>query len=66
MRIKVNGETATVGPSQSLANLLGQLGLADAKIAVELNRQIVPRSEYASRQLQEGDELEIVQAIGGG
>ena len=66
MQIRVNGEYMTIGDSLPLAGLLARLGLEDARIAVELNREIVPRSEYAIRQLQEGDQLEIVQAIGGG
>ena len=66
MQIRVNGEDMTIGSSLPLAGLLTRLGLEGARVAVELNREIVPRSEYATRQLQDGDQLEIVQAIGGG
>lgn len=66
MEVCVNGKIVSVPPGSNLARLLQQLSLGNGKIAVELNREIVPRSEYDSMQLKEGDQLEIVQAIGGG
>lgn len=50
----------------SLAGLVGALALDIRKVAIELNREIVPRSTYAAVQLHSGDSLEIVHFIGGG
>jgi sulfur carrier protein len=66
MEVCVNGKKVSVPTDSSLTGLIEQLSLGNSKIAVELNREIVPRSQYDSLQLQEGDQLEIVQAIGGG
>ena len=66
MQIQVNGKPTTLAENSSLSNLISQLALGGAKIAVEMNREIVPRSEYDHRILNEGDVVEIVQAIGGG
>ena len=65
MRIVVNGESRSIGEKDTLAQLLSQLEMGNGRIAVELNGEIVPRSEFANHQLQDGDHLEIVQAIGG-
>lgn len=65
MKVCVNGENVTVPAGSTLSVLIQELSLG-GKIAVELNREIVPRSQYDSLQLSEGDRLEIVQAIGGG
>jgi thiamine biosynthesis protein ThiS len=46
--------------------LLEQIGLNPGKVAVERNREIVPRSRYGQTPLAEGDQLEIVQFVGGG
>ena len=66
MQIIVNGDTLDFPKGADLAQLLTQLGLGQAKIAVEVNREIVPRSQYNAYTLKDGDALEIVQAIGGG
>jgi sulfur carrier protein len=66
MSITVNGRPETLGEGQSVLDLLKALGLAEKRVAVELNREIVPRSRHSAVQLKEGDEVEIVQAIGGG
>jgi thiamine biosynthesis protein ThiS len=66
MDVKVNGETLSVPKDSSLTQLIELLSLGNNRIAVELNQEIVPRSEYDLLQLREGDSLEIVQAIGGG
>lgn len=65
VRVSVNGEPQQLPAQCSVAQLLERLGLT-GRLAVELNAEILPRSAYASRTLQEGDRLEIVQAIGGG
>ena len=64
--LTVNGERRDLPANASVADLLAAIGLAARKVAVERNREIVPRSEYATTALAEGDALEIVHFIGGG
>lgn len=66
MNVFVNGETQAIADGSVLQNLLEQLHLAGKRLAVEVNLEIVPRSEYANCRLNEGDRIEIVHAIGGG
>jgi thiazole synthase len=66
MRVTINGEDRSLEGVLSVRELLGTLGLDSAKIAVERNLEIVPRSRYAEIILADGDRLEIVQFIGGG
>jgi len=66
MKIVLNGESREVAATTSLAQLLEQSGYGARRIAVEVNREIVPRSRHAGRGLVEGDRIEIVHAIGGG
>lgn len=66
MRIQLNGEAVELPEGQSVADLLVRLELAGRRVAVELNLDIVPRSQHASTQLREGDRVEVVHAIGGG
>lgn len=66
MNIRVNGEAQRLAGPTTLSELLVQLHLGDKRVAVERNGQIVPRSRHAQTALAEGDELLIVQAIGGG
>jgi sulfur carrier protein len=65
MEIQVNGEVLTVEP-MTVRELLCSLDLDPARLAVERNRDIVPKGEYESVTLQEGDKLEIVRFVGGG
>lgn len=64
--IVVNGATHTTAAQTTLRTLLEQLSFADKRIAVELNGEIVPRSQHETTHLQQGDRLEIVVAVGGG
>jgi thiazole synthase len=64
--LTINGETRQLGGSVSVAALLTGMGLDPKKIAVERNREIVPRSQYDGTVVADGDKLEIVQFIGGG
>ncbi|OYV43374.1 MAG: thiamine biosynthesis protein ThiS [Acidocella sp. 20-57-95] len=64
--ITVNGETRELPSPNHVAGLVAHLGLDVRKVAVELNREIVPRSAYAATALADGDILEIVHFIGGG
>lgn len=66
MNIIVNGESQSLESDTSLQQLLVMLGLDGKRIAVEVNRDIVPRSDYDSFKLSENDTIEIVNAIGGG
>ncbi|MGB5093121.1 MAG: sulfur carrier protein ThiS [Parvibaculum sp.] len=62
----INGESHTFPAPLSVPGLIGHLGFDPAKIAIELNLEIVPRSAYASTMLKDGDRLEIVNFVGGG
>ncbi|MGA8278146.1 MAG: sulfur carrier protein ThiS [Rhodanobacteraceae bacterium] len=66
MRILLNGEGHECETGTSVADLLVLAGLADRKVAVEINRVIVPRSQHTTRKLAADDRIEIVQALGGG
>ena len=66
MRIHLNGEPTDLSTASTVAQLLLHQGLAERRVAVEVNGAIVPRSIHATRQLQEDDRVEIVHALGGG
>lgn len=66
MRIVLNGTTREIEAGTSLTMLVAQLGGDPRGIAIERNREIVPKSAYASTLLEDGDELELVQFVGGG
>jgi sulfur carrier protein len=64
--ITVNGEPMTVPSASSVTDLLERLGLATRPLAVEINRQVVPRRRLGEHRLAAGDALEIVTLVGGG
>jgi thiamine biosynthesis protein ThiS len=66
MRLIINGEDKDFSGVTTLASLVEQLGLKADRLAVELNRDIVPRIEWSSKPLSDGDRLEIVHFVGGG
>lgn len=66
LTLTVNGDPLSLPGPASVAALIAHLQLDTRKVAVELNREIVPRSTYASTMLNSGDNLEIVHFIGGG
>lgn len=66
MHIQLNGEALELPEGASVADLIEHLQLAGRRVAVERNLDIVPRSQYASTALADGDSLEVVHAIGGG
>ncbi|WP_090264431.1 sulfur carrier protein ThiS [Pseudomonas panipatensis] len=66
MRIQLNGEPFELPDGQTVAALLERLDLGGRRVAVELNLDIVPRSQHAATALKEGDQVEVVHAIGGG
>lgn len=65
MQIVVNGEQKEMGPL-SVLGLLESLEIDPRRVAVELNLEIVPKPDYATTVLQDGDRIEIVQFVGGG
>jgi len=66
MQITVNGETRDVADGLSVADLLETLGVPRQATAVEVNRDLVPRSRHADHTLADGDTVEIVTLVGGG
>jgi len=64
--IILNGNNKQISNDTSISQLLENLDLSGKRLAVEINQQIVPRSEFNSLTLNEQDNVEIVQAIGGG
>ncbi|MCP5435810.1 MAG: sulfur carrier protein ThiS [Chromatiaceae bacterium] len=66
MHILLNGEAREVADNTTLADLVGTLDLSNRRFAVEINEELVPRSEHTTHRLQPDDRIEIVQAIGGG
>jgi sulfur carrier protein len=67
MDVYVNGDKTSLADGATVAVLLEGLGVSRARrIAVEVNEEIVPRSEFDGQRLRDGDRVEIVQAIGGG
>jgi thiazole synthase len=66
MRLSVNGEPRSLAGPLSVAELLTQLGYNARRIAVEVNRQVIPLRDQAARTLGEGDAVEIVTLVGGG
>jgi len=66
IRIVVNGEERAVPAGLSLVDLIRSLNLEPSRVAVELNREIVPREAWAATAVAGGARLEIVQFVGGG
>lgn len=66
MTVRLNGDTRECREGMTLADLVAELGLGAKRIAVEVNRDIIPREEYAHCRLNAGDEIEIVHFVGGG
>jgi sulfur carrier protein len=67
MRLQLNGEAlALTDAPLTIADLLARQGLAQRRVAVEVNGEIVPRGRHAAHALHDGDVIEIVHALGGG
>ncbi len=66
MHILVNGEERELAGEATLSDLLDGLGLEVEGIAIAVNMEIVRRGDYAGTKFSEGDEVEIVRAVGGG
>ena len=66
MQITVNGELREVPSGTTVRGLVELLGLTDGPVAVERNREVVPRAEHTATELTENDVVEIVHFVGGG
>ena len=66
MQLFVNGDAKECSGAITLAQFIEQMGMKGDRVAVELNREIVPRAQWPDTQLREGDRLEIVHFVGGG
>ena len=64
--VTINGEPRRVAAGSSIAALVAEIGLDPARVAVERNLEIVPRSTLASVKVVDGDAFEIVHFVGGG
>jgi len=64
--LSVNGSERSIAPGTNVELLLASLALAGKRVAVERNGEIVPRSQFGNTPLEQGDQLEIVVAVGGG
>jgi len=66
IQIQLNGEARELPASTTVAILIEQLGHAGRRVAVEVNREIVPKGRHAEHALVDGDVVELVHALGGG
>ena len=66
INIIINGEPRSFEQPLAFPQLIDELGLAGKRIAIERNGEIVPRSQFATSSVADGDQLEIVVAVGGG
>ena len=66
MRVYLNGESKDVRESLTLSDLVTELDLPAVRIAVELNRTVIRRSEWGKTTLAEDDRIEVVHFVGGG
>lgn len=66
MTLTINGQAREFGAAATLEELIAELGLKQDRVAVEHNREIVPRAQWAATALADGDRLEIVHFVGGG
>ena len=64
--ILVNGERESVPAGCTVLQLIQRLDLAGKRVAVAINRSVVPRSSYAHVSVAAGDQIEILEAVGGG
>ena len=64
--IKINGEPKPIAAATTVTALVAQLELTAQRLAIELNRDILPRTQWGETRLNDGDKLEIVHFVGGG
>jgi len=66
LSIRVNGDLRPLAAGSTIADLLAELALGTRRVAVAVNRGVIPRSLYGERVLEAGDRVEILEAVGGG
>lgn len=66
IQITVNGEAHRLATGSKVTDLVSKLQLAEKRLAIELNLNILPRAKWAETALNDGDKLEIVHFVGGG
>jgi len=66
MQIVINGQSRELPKGSTAADVVELLGLRGKRLAMEINEEILPRSQYPDHTLRDGDNVEIVHAIGGG
>ncbi|MCK7550416.1 MULTISPECIES: sulfur carrier protein ThiS [Marinobacter] len=66
MQVQVNGDGVELPAQATLADLIEHMALTGKRLAVEVNEDIVPRSQHPDFRLNDGDRVEVVHAIGGG
>jgi sulfur carrier protein len=64
--IRLNGEAREIRAGATLADLLLELGFGGRRVAVAVNRSVVPRAGHSARAIAPGDRIEILEAVGGG
>ena len=64
--VEVNGASHSFPVGATVSTMIDALNMAEQRLAIEINREIVPRSQHPEHVLQAGDQIEIVRAIGGG
>jgi len=66
MKVFLNGKKVNVGNNLTAEQLLVCIGYQDKRIALEINEQIIPKSEYSNKIIVQNDKIEIIKAVGGG
>lgn len=66
IEIQLNGESYRLVPNTTIPDLLARLQLTEQRVAIELNLEIVPRTNWGTTSIKAGDQLEIVHFVGGG
>ena len=64
--VKVNGREHRFEAGAAISTVLAALAVSTPRVAVERNREIVPKASYDTTRLEEGDEIEVVEFVGGG
>ena len=66
VEIVVNGSARRVSEDSTVLDLLGEMGVAPERVAIELDREILKREHWSERRLHGGERLEVVHFVGGG
>ena len=66
MHVLLNGTSTELPDGATVATLVANLQLTGRRMAVEVNEEVIPKSEHAAFALKEGDKVEVVHAVGGG